>query len=69
MIDDFLLNRGVFPYFSSYNVTVRITEKKPVQRKEYVWCMKIPPRCSKYTIDFVDLFKDEVKTYRENFVL
>ncbi|KAK9737372.1 Brain and reproductive organ-expressed protein (BRE) [Popillia japonica] len=35
-----------------YTITVTVSEKQPYQVREYVWCLSVPPRCSKYTIKY-----------------
>lgn len=37
---------------------MKVTEQKPYQVKEYVWCLNIPPKCSKYKIEY----RSEIKT-------
>lgn len=47
-----------------YTVTVRVSEEQPYQVREFVWCLNVPPRCSKYKIKFKTVYKDQnlVKT-------
>lgn len=44
---------------SRYTTTVTVTEQKPYQVKEYSWCFNIPPKCSKYKIEYRTIKKVE----------
>lgn len=43
---------------------MRVSEQQPYQVREYVWCLNVPPRCSKYKIMFKTVYKTQnlVKT-------
>lgn len=48
-----LIHDGHFDIiFHRYTITVTVSEKQPYQVREYVWCLSVPPRCSKYTIKY-----------------
>ncbi|XP_014253473.1 mucin-2-like [Cimex lectularius] len=38
-------------------VTVRVNVTEPVTYRTYTWCLRVPPRCSKYTIQLQDRVK------------
>lgn len=42
--------------------TVVVTDLKPYQIRDYVWCLNIPPRCSKFRIEFKTVTKIETHT-------
>lgn len=42
-------------------VTVRVNVTEPVKYRTYTWCLRVPPRCSKYTTQL----KDRVKIHTE----
>jgi hypothetical protein len=44
-----------------YTTTVRVSEQKPYQVREYTWCFNFPPRCSKYKINFKTVYKTVVR--------
>lgn len=44
---------------SRYTTTVRVSEQQPYQVREYVWCLNMPPRCSKYKIMFKTVYKTQ----------
>ncbi|KAK9511093.1 hypothetical protein O3M35_005725 [Rhynocoris fuscipes] len=44
-----------------HSVTVRVNVTEPVTYRTYTWCLKVPPRCSKYTVQL----KDRVKIHTE----
>ncbi|CAG7730461.1 unnamed protein product [Allacma fusca] len=35
-------------HVEKYNTTVTVSEQKPVRVREFVWCLAVPPRCSRY---------------------
>ncbi|PNF32168.1 hypothetical protein B7P43_G00723 [Cryptotermes secundus] len=41
----------------TYTVTLRVTVKEPVHVKTYTWCLKVPPRCTKYKVEMRDRIK------------
>lgn len=41
----------------TYNVTIRVVVKEPMQVKTYTWCLKVPPRCTKFKVEMRDRFK------------
>lgn len=45
----------------TYNVTLRVVVKEPVQVKTYTWCLKIPPRCTKYKVEMRDRLKTQTE--------
>jgi hypothetical protein len=47
-----------------YNVTLRVVVKEPVQVKTYTWCLKIPPRCTKYKVEMRDRLKLQVSSWQ-----
>jgi len=49
-----------------YNVTLRVVVKEPVQVKTYTWCMKIPPRCTRYKVEMRDRLKNQVSGCQEH---
>lgn len=44
-----------------YTTTVRVSEQKPYQVRDYTWCFNFPPRCSKYKINFKTVYKTVVR--------
>ncbi|PSN41390.1 hypothetical protein C0J52_20336 [Blattella germanica] len=39
---------------------MRVIVKEPIQVKSYTWCLKVPPRCTKYKIEMRDKFKIQI---------
>lgn len=60
----FLVSCLQYLFFDRYTVKVRVSEQQPYQVREFVWCLNVPPRCSKYQIKFKTVYKDQnlVKT-------
>ena len=48
-----------------YNVTMRVVVKEPVQVKTYTWCLKMPPRCTKYKVEMRDRLKIQVSSCQD----
>lgn len=46
-----------------YKITIEKNYKKNATIREYVWCMSVPPRCSKYRTVVKDEIKVEVSTF------
>uniref|UniRef100_A0A1B6DJA0 EMI domain-containing protein n=1 Tax=Clastoptera arizonana TaxID=38151 RepID=A0A1B6DJA0_9HEMI len=48
----------------SYKVDVRVPVREPVTYRSYTWCLKVPPRCSKYTVQYRErlTYETEVRT-------
>ncbi|BES89479.1 Laminin EGF-like (Domains III and V) [Nesidiocoris tenuis] len=44
-----------------HEVTVKVNVTEPVTFRAYEWCLRVPPRCSTYTIQL----KDRVKIHKE----
>jgi hypothetical protein len=40
---------------------MRVVVKEPMQVKTYTWCVKVPPRCTKYKTEMRDKFKIQVR--------
>ena len=45
-----------------YNTTVTVSEQKPVRVREFVWCIAVPPRCSRYITKIKTITRNEVNT-------
>lgn len=43
-----------------YNQTVRVSKQIPVQKKIFTWCLNLPPRCSKYKMEFQTHYTTQV---------
>ncbi|XP_047100335.1 nascent polypeptide-associated complex subunit alpha, muscle-specific form-like [Schistocerca piceifrons] len=43
-----------------YNVTMKVRSKEPVTLRTYQWCMKVPPRCSKYHTELREVDRTQV---------
>lgn len=43
-------------------MSVRVSDTQPYQIREYTWCLNVPPRCSKYTIKFRTVYRNQVLT-------
>lgn len=41
----------------TYTVTLRVVVKEPLQVRTYTWCLKVPPRCTKYKVEMRDRIK------------
>ncbi|XP_014274020.1 protein draper isoform X2 [Halyomorpha halys] len=64
--NNFLEGPNVCTRQELYNVTKRVEEIKPTIVKSYVWCMKIPPRCSLYETQNATIYVDKVVTEVRN---
>lgn len=51
-----------FFFFSLSRTTkiVRVSRLIPFEKKEYVWCLNVPPRCSKAKVTFKVGYEDKV---------
>ncbi|XP_049797958.1 multiple epidermal growth factor-like domains protein 10 [Schistocerca nitens] len=46
-----------------YTTTTRVSERKAYQVREHTWCFNIPPRCSKYKLNFKTVYKTQASFY------
>jgi hypothetical protein len=51
-------------FFPRYTVTLRVVVKEPVQVRTYTWCLKVPPRCTKYKVEMRDRVKIQVSGFK-----
>jgi hypothetical protein len=51
-----------------YNVTIRVVVKEPMQVKTYTWCLKVPPRCTKFKVEMRDRFKIQVSILQDRHI-
>ncbi|XP_049770664.1 nascent polypeptide-associated complex subunit alpha, muscle-specific form-like [Schistocerca cancellata] len=55
-----LLGEHVCHRKETYNVTMKVRSKEPVTLRTYEWCMKVPPRCSKYHTELREVDRTQV---------
>lgn len=63
MYENVLQNSVIIIFISTsnrYPTTVRVSEQKPMTIREYTWCFRFPPRCSKYKVKYRTVYKIEV---------
>ena len=53
------------PHLLRYNVTMRVVVKEPMQVKTYTWCLKVPPRCTKFKVEMRDKLKIQVSSFQD----
>ncbi|KAL1453376.1 hypothetical protein WDU94_007516 [Cyamophila willieti] len=46
----------------AYQTTIKVSEVKPIQIREYKWCLAVPPQCSKYRLEYKTVYHDQIIT-------